>query len=77
MRPACLLLTFSATVFAEGPWSVERLVGLEYPLLAQLANVQGAVDVVCNVGGNGEVIDCNAMSGHPLLQSAAVGNAKR
>ena len=77
MRFGCLVLTVCATAVAQDAWSVERLVSAEYPPLAQQAQIQGAVELTCTIGTAGEVLDCKAVSGHPLLQQAAIANAKR
>lgn len=44
----------------------------EYPPIAKAARAQGAVVVHIIVDGEGKVIAAQALSGHPLLQAAAV-----
>ena len=47
-----------------------------YPSLARAANVGGAVQVQVLVDENGNVASANVVSGHPLLQSAALQAAR-
>ena len=77
MRLGCLLLTLCAMAVAQETWSAQHVVSLEYPPLAQQAKIQGSVEVVCSIGPTGEVLDCTGKSGNPMLQSAAIENAKR
>ncbi len=49
----------------------------EYPPLARAAHVQGTVGVQVVIGFDGSVIAAVAVSGHPLLQAAAVGAARQ
>jgi TonB family protein len=48
----------------------------DYPPLARAAHVQGTVGVQVVIGFDGSVIAAVAVSGHPLLQAAAVGAAR-
>lgn len=48
-----------------------------YPAIAKAANVQGAVAVQIVIDEQGHVLSAKAMSGHPLLLSAAVQAAYR
>jgi TonB family protein len=48
----------------------------EYPLIARAAHASGTVEVQVIVGFDGSVIAAAAISGHPLLQAAAVGAAR-
>ena len=77
MRLGCLLLALCSILLAQEPWSVRRLISLEYPRLAQQAKIQGSVELTCTTGIAGEVLDCKGVSGHPLLLGAAIENAKR
>lgn len=43
----------------------------EYPQAAREANAQGSVNVKVTIDEEGDVIAANAVSGHPLLRSAA------
>lgn len=47
-----------------------------YPLAARAVRATGAVSVQVLVDENGDVISASAISGHPLLQSAAVQAAR-
>ncbi len=49
----------------------------EYPLIAMKAGAEGAVDVEVTVDETGHVIAAHAISGHPLLQAAAVTAARQ
>ena len=49
----------------------------EYPAIAKAARVQGEVRVLLVVDEEGKVIAAQALSGHPLLQSAAVKAARQ
>ena len=43
-----------------------------YPDLARLARVQGLVVVECTIDPSGRVVDARIITGHPLLQGAAL-----
>ena len=47
-----------------------------YPAIARSAHASGAVNVQVLIDENGNVISARAMSGHPLLQAAAVAAAR-
>jgi protein TonB len=53
-----------------------RLVTPAYPAIARSAHASGAVQVQVLIDENGNVISAHAVSGHPLLQAAAVGAAR-
>src|SRR5205085_8733567 len=48
-----------------------------YPPIAKAARAQGTVTVQIVVDENGDVISAHALSGHPLLQAAAVEAARQ
>ena len=48
-----------------------------YPPIARAAHASGTVVVQVTIDENGSVISAHAVSGHPLLQSAAVGAARQ
>jgi TonB family protein len=48
----------------------------EYPAVAKAARAQGSVSVRVTVDEGGDVVAAEAVSGHPLLQSAAVDAAR-
>jgi TonB family protein len=48
-----------------------------YPPIAKAARVQGTVAVQILVNEDGDVISATAVSGHPLLQAAAVAAARQ
>jgi TonB family protein len=49
----------------------------EYPVIARSAHASGAVQVQITVDENGQVVAARAISGHPLLQAAAVKAARQ
>src|SRR6185436_12236940 len=53
-----------------------RLVTPPYPAIARSAHAAGAVQVQVLIDENGNVVSANAVSGHPLLQAAAVAAAR-
>ena len=53
-----------------------HLVTPPYPAIAKSAHASGAVQVQVLIDENGNVISAKAMSGHPLLQAAAVAAAR-
>src|SRR5437588_4484123 len=53
-----------------------HLVTPPYPAIARSAHASGAVQVQVLIDENGNVIAAHAMSGHPLLQAAAVSAAR-
>jgi TonB family protein len=56
------------------PFQPEKFVRPEYPPIARLARIEGAVVVTFQVDGNGGVADIQFESGHPMLR-ATVKNA--
>ncbi|REJ78982.1 MAG: TonB family protein [Acidobacteria bacterium] len=48
-----------------------------YPAAARAVNAKGSVNVAIVISKDGSVISANAVSGHPLLRSAAVSAARR
>ena len=49
----------------------------EYPAIARAAHASGTVSVEIVADEQGNVISANAVSGHPLLQGAAVSAARQ
>lgn len=49
----------------------------DYPAVAKAAHASGTVVVAVTVDESGEVISAQAISGHPLLQQAAVAAARK
>ena len=47
-----------------------------YPMIARAAQASGTVEVKVLIGLDGNVIAAASISGHPLLQAAAVGAAR-
>ena len=48
-----------------------------YPAAARSANIKGSVNVAIVISKTGSVMSASAVSGHPLLRSAAVAAARR
>jgi protein TonB len=48
-----------------------------YPPIARAAHASGTVVVQVLIDENGNVVSAHAVSGHPLLQGAAVGAARQ
>jgi TonB family protein len=48
-----------------------------YPPIARQANASGLVQVAITIGENGHVIEAKAISGHPMLRSAAEEAARK
>jgi len=55
---------------------VHHVESLQYPQLARNASIQGVAVVRARIGTSGNVVEVDAVSGHPLLKRAAVANAK-
>ena len=53
-----------------------RLVTPPYPAIARSAHASGSVQVQVLIDENGNVVTAHAVSGHPLLQAAAVAAAR-
>jgi len=53
-----------------------HLVTPPYPAIARSAHASGAVQVQVLIDENGNVVSAHAVSGHPLLQAAAVSAAR-
>jgi len=49
----------------------------EYPEIARRAHASGSVTVEITIDETGNVISAHAVSGHPLLQAAAVTAARQ
>jgi TonB family protein len=49
----------------------------QYPAAAKAAGAQGKVEVNISVDTNGNVVSAEAVSGHPLLRSAAANAARQ
>ena len=49
----------------------------EYPLIARQAHASGSVNVEVLIDEGGNVVSARSVSGHPLLQSAAVTAARQ
>jgi TonB family protein len=49
----------------------------EYPVIARAAHASGAVTVEITIDESGAVVAAHAVSGHPLLQAAAVNAARQ
>ena len=72
-----LLALFAASATAQEVWTAQRIVAASYPPLAQQARIQGLVELNCTIAETGEVVECQGISGHSLLQGIAIENAKK
>jgi protein TonB len=54
-----------------------RLVQPPYPAIARSAHASGQVKVQITIDENGNVVSASPVSGHPLLQGAAVAAARQ
>jgi TonB family protein len=69
-----IVLTLWATAqtqLSDNGLTVKRVVGMTYPRLAQLAAVQGEVELVVTVSGDGKVQAIRLLAGSGLLAPAA------
>lgn len=75
----CLMDCGDSAPITEGVESghVIELPPPAYPPIARAAHVQGTVEVRVLVDTDGSVIAAAAISGHPLLQAAAVSAARK
>jgi hypothetical protein len=71
----CIALAASAAG-ANSP-SVVHLVGLDYPRLAHLASVQGAVEFDLSIGPDGAVSSTKLVSGNGLLAEPVAETLKK
>ena len=65
---------------SQGAGETGRVVDLpkpEYPPIARAAHAEGTVEVQVLVDFDGNVVAATAISGHPLLQAAAVSAARK
>jgi len=75
---ACLVDCGDAKKRGEGEaGQVLELPKPEYPPIAKAAHASGAVEVQVLVDFDGTVVAATAISGHPLLQAAAVNAARK
>jgi TonB family protein len=72
---ACIFLQ-AGIVHAEG-LTVKRLVGIEYPVIAAQAQIQGRVVLECTIANDGTVENVGVLSGHPILSKAAKINIEK
>lgn len=62
---------------ASQPLTVTRVVSLEYPWMANLAGVQGRVEIEGLVSSEGRLDNIRSVSGSPLLLNPAKGMLSR
>jgi TonB family protein len=67
----CLMLLLSVAASAgdeaEGIWIPTRMVGIDYPVLAQQSRTHGVVKVACTIASDGTVSSAKITSGSLLL----------
>ena len=71
------LLLFSCISLGQQTLCVIHVESLTYPDTAWATQIQGRVQVRVNISPNGEVIFASAVSGHPILKTAAEANVKK
>lgn len=77
MKYAICLCLLAATLGAETPERCVTSIGIPaYPRLAEQARFEGTVKVGITIDEAGAVVTATGVSGHPILQAAAVENAK-
>src|SRR5690242_15360424 len=73
----CLLVLASATCGGAQVLCVRHLVVPEYPRLARMARLQGAVTVAIKIDTQGSVVSAKASGASKLLQRAAEQNVRQ
>jgi TonB family protein len=77
LRSFIIACVFSAAALAqEHKISVQKFEAPKYPTIARQARVQGPVVLQFDVGSSGAAENIRVISGHPMLQQAAVDNVK-
>jgi len=76
---ACAFCVLFMTLWCRGgqtqTWSVDKIVGLNYPKQALAAGVSGKVELRCHIGNDGKVMRVDRLSGDTELAAAAIENA--
>jgi TonB family protein len=76
-RIAIVVGVLAATAIAqEHKISVQKFEPPKYPPIARQARISGEVKLALDIGADGRVTDVKVLSGHPMLQQAAVENVK-
>jgi TonB family protein len=77
MKYSIFLALCAVSLAAETPERCVMSMGIPaYPRLAEQARIEGTVKVGITVDEAGAVVKATGISGHPMLQAAAVENAK-
>jgi len=77
MKYAICLCLLAATLGAETPERCVTSIGIPaYPRLAEQARIECTVKVGITIDEAGAVVTATGVSGHPILQAAAVENAR-
>ena len=72
---ACGISTRAQSGSAQ-EWIPRRIAGMDYPVLARSARIEGQVQVVCTLNRDGSVASTKITGNpHPILASAAMKNA--
>lgn len=72
-----VILSLMAPLLSLQQPQPKRIVGLEYPFLANLARVQGRVELMATITESGNIKDVQVVSGHPLLKDSAKASFSR
>lgn len=62
---------------SSGSVSLVKLAPLSYPPLGRMTRITGDVKLLLNVRPDGTIDSVSVLSGHPLLQQAALDNARK
>jgi len=74
----CILLLAGMALYASddhAPFAT-RVVSMQYPRLAAMAQITGTVTLRIRIDSTGKVLDAKELSGHPILVKAAKANIK-
>ncbi len=75
---AALLILIASPQSATSEWTPKRIVGMDYPRIALLAQVEGEIEVNCELNPDGSVHSAKPFGQakpHPLLLKAVQENA--
>jgi len=73
---AFLLICYVESVKAQ-EWIPKKVVGMDYPVIASRARIEGKVEVICMINPDGSVASTTIESGNPILSKPARDNASK
>jgi hypothetical protein len=79
---AFLAVFFISLCYAQEPsqqrWIPKRIVGMDYPLIARSARIEGKVEIACVLNPDGTVASTKPIGNpHPILLKAVQENASK